>query len=215
MNFQLFIQKLTDQLKQPLPGEIAQLKMAPAQRLSYMEYFKAGLKNSNQSAVLVCLYPHLNSIYTVLMLRPSEQGFHSDQVSFPGGRFEDGDGSLEKTALREAKEEVGIEPSSLVIIGELTPVYIPVSNYLVHPFIAAFSFRPKFSINSREVKQIIETEITPFLNGAIKSRGIFKSGLKIEIEAPFYEVQEYKIWGATAMILSELEAILQNLFPFA
>lgn len=214
MNFQLFIQKLKEQLNQPLPGEIAQLKMAPAQRLAFMEYFKAGLKNSTQSAVLVCLYPHLDSIYTVMMLRPSEQGAHSDQVSFPGGRFEDADGSLETTALREANEEVGIEPSSFEIIGKLTPVYIPVSNYLVHPFIAASLIRPEFSMNTIEVKQIIETEITPFLNDAIKGRGLFKSGLKIEIEAPFYEVQEYKIWGATAMILSELGAILQNLHPF-
>lgn len=215
MNFQLFIQNLKDQLKQPLPGEIAQLKMAPVQRLAYMEYFKAGLKDWNQSAVLVCLYPHLDSIYTVLMLRPSEQGAHSDQVSFPGGRFEEGDGSLEMTAIREAQEEVGIEPSSLEMIGKLTPVYIPVSNYLVHPFIAASFIRPNFSINRNEVKQIIETEITPFLDDSIKSRGIFESGLRIEIEAPFYEVQEHKIWGATAMILSELETILQNLVPFA
>jgi 8-oxo-dGTP pyrophosphatase MutT (NUDIX family) len=215
MNFQLFIQKLKDQMEQPLPGEVAQLKMAPAQRLAYMEYFNAGLKDSNQSAVLICLYPHLNSIYTVLMLRPSEQGAHSDQVSFPGGKFEDGDGSLEATALREAQEEVGIEPSSLVMIGKLTPVYIPVSNYLVHPFIAASFIRPDFSMNTREVKQIIETEITPFLNEAIKSHGIFNSGLRVEIEAPFYEIQKHKIWGATAMILSELETILQNFFPFA
>jgi 8-oxo-dGTP pyrophosphatase MutT (NUDIX family) len=215
MNFQLFIQKLKDKLKQPLPGEIAQLKMAPAARLGYMEYFNAGLKNSTQSAVLICLYPHLNSIYTVLMLRPSEQGAHSDQVSFPGGRFEDGDGSLETTALREAQEEVGIEPFSLEMIGKLTPVYIPISNYLVHPFIAASFTRPEFSMNKKEVKQIIETEITPFLNDATKSSGIFKSGGRFEIEAPFYDVQEHKIWGATAMILSELEHILQNLYPFA
>lgn len=215
MNFQLFIQKLKGQLKQPLPGEIAQLKMAPVARLAYMEYFKEGSINSNQSAILICLYPHLNSIYTVLMLRPSEQGAHSDQVSFPGGRFEEGDGSLEMTAVREAQEEVGIEPSSLEMIGKLTPVYIPVSNYLVHPFVAASLTRPEFSMNKKEVRQIIETEITPFLDNAIKHRGIFESGLRIEIEAPFYEVQEHKIWGATAMILSELEAILQNLSPFA
>ena len=185
--------------------------MAPVQRKDLIEYYKAGSKDPMQSAVLICLYPHENSIYTVLMLRPSEQGAHSDQVSFPGGRFEEADQTLEATALRETREELGIKSASLEIMGKLTPVFIPVSNYLVHPFVAASLHRPQFSLNRFEVKQIIEEEVGTLLNEAIKGRGAFVSALRWKIEAPYYEVQQHKIWGATAMILSELETIIRPL----
>jgi 8-oxo-dGTP pyrophosphatase MutT (NUDIX family) len=208
MNFEHFIRQLTDRLTQPLPGEEGQLKMAPVQRKDLIEYYRAGSKDPMQSAVLVCLYPHQNSIYTVLMLRPAEQGAHSDQVSFPGGRFEEADGTLEVTALRETHEELGIEPDSLTLVGKLTPVYIPVSNFQVHPFVAASSKRPQFSLNKFEVKKIIEEEMGTLFNDATKGHGAFVSASRWNIEAPYYEVQQHKIWGATAMILSELENII-------
>src|SRR5436305_12169684 len=99
MDFESFTVQLKHLLMQPLPGEVAQLKMFPTRRLSYKEYYEQGVKNAKQSAVLICLYPHQESIYTVLTLRPSQFGIHSDQVSFPGGRFEEADESVEVTAL--------------------------------------------------------------------------------------------------------------------
>src|ERR1051325_6848444 len=147
MNFQTFTQQLKQRLTQQLPGEEVQFKMAPTRRLTYREYYEQGMKSAMQSAVLVCLYPIENKINVALMLRPTEPGVHSDQVSFPGGRFEETDESLEATALREAHEEVGIESSTLSVLGKLTPLYIPVSNYMVHPFIAVSNSRPIFSLN--------------------------------------------------------------------
>jgi len=215
MDFESFTTQLKHLLTLPLPGEAAQLKMVPTKRLSFKEYYERGMKNAKQSAVLICLYPHQESIYTVLTLRPSEFGIHSDQISFPGGRFEEADESLEVTALRETQEELGVEISALEVIGKLTPIYIPVSNFLVHPFIAVSSVRPKFSLNKFKVKEIIETEINIFLKEEIKGQGIFLSKKKKKIEAPFYEVQGYKIWGATAIILSELEAILRPILTLS
>ncbi|HYV95782.1 MAG TPA: CoA pyrophosphatase [Chitinophagales bacterium] len=211
MDFENFIQQLAHYLTQPLPGEAAQFKMAPARRLTFKEYYEEGKINPKQSAVLICLYPYQDFVYTVLTLRPSEFGIHSDQVSFPGGRFEEADESLQATALRETYEEIGIESSELNVIGKLTPIYIPVSNYLVHPFIAVSYSRPEFSLNQNEVKQIMEIEISIFIKEEIKGFGIFISGRKEKIDAPFYEVQQQKIWGATAMILSEFEFIIQPL----
>ena len=185
MDFENFTRQLKHLLTLPLPGEAAQLKMVPTKRLSYKEYYEQGMKNAKQSAVLICLYPHQDSICTVLTLRPSEFGIHSDQISFPGGRFEEADESLEVTALRETQEELGVEISTLEVIGKLSPVYIPVSNFLVHPFIAVSSLRPKFSLSKYEVKEIIEAEISIFLKEEIKGQGIFLSGTQQRITTPF------------------------------
>src|ERR1043165_7243496 len=141
MDFENFTKQLKNRMAHPLPGEMAQFKMAPAGRLNFKEYYEQGIKNAKQSAVLICLYPYQDSIYTVLTLRPFEFGIHSNQVSFPGGRFEEDDKNLQATALRETFEEIGVKSSQLNVIGELSPIYIPVSNYLVHPFIAASSSR--------------------------------------------------------------------------
>ena len=161
---------------------------------------------------MIILYPFQNAVYTVLTLRPSEFGIHSDQVSFPGGRFEEEDNDLQTTALRETREELGIDPSQLSVAGKLTTVYIPVSNFLVHPFVAVSPKRPQFFLNPYEVREIIETDIRIFSDDKIRGESMFGSGDKKNIEAPFYEVNKHKIWGATAMILSELENILQPLF---
>ena len=212
MNFEGFIQNLNARLAQPLPGEEAQLRMAPARRLTLSEYYELRNHDPVQSAVLVCLYPALQSVFTVLMLRPSEQGVHSDQVSFPGGRFEENDVILENTALREAYEEIGIKQSEVHVLGRLSPLYIPVSNYLVQPIVGFTSQQPSFIPNHHEVIRVIELDCNYFLNGGVRGEFTFKSGTGIEIEAPFYEIQQLKVWGATAMILSEFESILQETF---
>ena len=196
---------------EPLPGENAQLRMVPPGRLTMKEYYALRETNPFRSAVLVCLYPFNQSVFTVMMLRPPKQGVHSDQVSFPGGRFEQADKSLEETALREANEEIGIDPSAVEVIGTLSPVYIPVSNYLVQPFLGLTPGHPVFSVNELEVTEVIEADCRRLLDNSIKGQQIFKSGSGSEIEAPFYQVETHKIRGATAMMLSELEMILREI----
>ena len=211
MNFQEFRSALKSRLNLPLPGEAIQLTMAPFSRLSMKEYYELGLKNPRKGAVLILFYPVEDAVHFVLMLRPSLQGVHSDQVSFPGGRFEESDGSLEKTALREAEEEIGISPSLVDILGRITPVYIPVSNYFVQPVIGATNVRPDFVLNHHEVIQIIETDALKIFDEKIRSRDLFKSGLGIDIPAPYYMIKDHKVWGATAMMLRELKEILAEI----
>jgi 8-oxo-dGTP pyrophosphatase MutT (NUDIX family) len=209
MDFEGLMQQLTNQLKE-LPGEEAQLKMAPVNRKLLLEEYRENQKNAKQSAVLVIVYPMETSLFTILMLRPSEFGIHSDQISFPGGRFEEVDQNLQETALRETTEELGIDAAGLKVLGALTPVYIPVSNFLVHPFVASCNHRPLLLPNPAEVREVIDTNLKMFLDEKVKGHGQFFSGTKNNIVAPFYKINGYKIWGATAMILSELSHILKR-----
>lgn len=211
MNFSEFVQKLRVRLTKPLPGMEAQIRMAPPKRLPVEEYLKMKNFNPRKSAVLICFYPRKSSIYTVLMLRPDEMGHHSNQVSFPGGRVEENDQGYDATALREAWEEVGLGPSGIEVIGNLSAVYIPVSNFLVHPVVAVMPLPPEFRINRAEVLEIIETDCTVILDPGIKANAVFKSSGGLRIEAPYYQIKQHKIWGATAMILSELEVIFREI----
>lgn len=207
-----FLQRLKHRLSQPLPGETAQFKMAPQRRLTMQQYYDLGNKDPRQSAVLICLYPFQDSIYTLLMLRPDEQGAHSGQISFPGGRFETEDGDLKTTALREAEEEIGIKRNSVEIIGALSGLYIPVSNSFVQPYAGYLSVKPVLKKNDDEVKEIIETDLSSLFNPALKGSDMFEGLKNVTVEAPYYNIQGHKVWGATAMMLSELEAILRELY---
>ena len=208
MDFLLLVHRIKERLKQPLPGESAQFKMAPALRLTIKEYYQQAERNPRESAVLICIYPFKGSVYTVLMLRPTEKGAHSNQVSFPGGRFEKLDSNLQNTALREAKEELGIDPDKVELIGELSSVYIPVSNSLVHPFIGILMDRPSFTKSDFEVEEIIEIDLALFADPRIIKTGQFSGLNNLQIEAPYFDLHDQKIWGATAMILSELLVVL-------
>ena len=208
--FSEFIEKLKQQLAQSLPGEAAQYKMASAQRKLPLRDYLAAAKNPMDSAVLVLLYPVNAKIYTVLMLRPQEQGVHSGQVSFPGGKYEVTDGTFKNTALREVGEEMGIITEQVNIIGELSPLYIPPSNFLVHPFVGYMTEKPVIQPSKDEVKQVIEANIELLLDDTLKDRKIIEvRGYKID--TPFYNIYGNVVWGATAMILSELEDLLRRI----
>jgi len=208
--FSEFIEKLKQQLAQSLPGEAAQYKMASAQRKLPLRDYLAAAKKPMDSAVLVLLYPVNAKIYTVLMLRPQEQGVHSGQVSFPGGKYEETDGTFMNTALREAGEEMGIIKEQVIIVGELSPLYIPPSNFLVHPFVGYMTEKPVIQPSKDEVKQVIEANIELLLDDTLKDRKIIEvRGYKID--TPFYNIYGNVVWGATAMILSELEDLLRRI----
>ncbi len=208
MHYHAFIEKLRQRLQQPLPGEAAQFKMAPERRITMKEFYAAKHPDPRLSAVLICFFPDRENICTWLMLRPEEQGAHSGQVSFPGGRFEDGDIDLQNTALREANEEIGIDRNKIEVIGALTSLYIPVSNNLVKPFVGFVQEKQPVQKNEVEVKAIIETDIRLIMNPSIKSSATFNGQHNAKINAPYYNINGHKVWGATAMILSELESII-------
>lgn len=144
------------------------------------------------------------------MKRTLDNTPHSGQISFPGGRFEPGDNSLQDTALRETEEELGISSSEIEILGHLTPLQIHVSNMEVKPFIGVSYKKPLFKPNPREVDYLIEVKVKDLLNPGIIERKVeYIRGNKIEM--PYYNIRDNHIWGATAMMLSEFLDILWNL----
>jgi len=179
-----------------LPGESAQLKMAPAFRGDFPEK-----GDPLHAAVLIVLYPVGEELHVLFMKRNEYDGPHSGQVSFPGGAWEPQDHNLEQTAIRETREEMGIE-EYLEILGALTPLHIPVSNFLVFPFVAWLDKTPRFEPDRSEVQYVIEVPLKMLLDPVTRdSETIYHHNQAIQ--APFYQVGKEKIWGATAMMLSE------------
>lgn len=208
MQFEEFGTKLKERLLFPLPGSTAHTRMASPIRLKEMvEKLKA--ENPKESGVLILLYPDRDHIMMVLIKRTPDGGVHSGQVAFPGGRYEDGDQSLTETALREAREEIGLDPALLEMTGFLSTLYIPPSNFNVLPVVALCRTKPLLKADPKEVETIIEIPLDEFYkehnrkNKEINVRGI-------TLPVPCYEINGVTIWGATAMIISELLEVLPD-----
>ncbi len=197
-------------LQQTLPGEKAQHIMAPQHRVSTEEYLKYN-PNPKKSCVLILFYPKENKPHLVLTLRHNYKGAHSGQISFPGGKTEERDPTPEATALRETEEEIGIDSSTIDIIGKLSGLYIPVSGFWVNPFVAISNQYPSFNINEKEVKELIEVPLIEIMRNDIVSTTQFIIKDNITINAPCYIIQGRIVWGATAMMLAELKEVLIKL----
>ncbi|MGF7217539.1 8-oxo-dGTP pyrophosphatase MutT (NUDIX family) [Spirosoma lacussanchae] len=202
--FHTFTEHLRQRLREPLPGEAAHARMASTSRL------RLGIKpneRTRRSAVLICFYPYQNSIYLPLILRPQYDGVHAGQMAFPGGRMERIDENLTRTALREAQEEIGIRVSDVQVLGLLTELFIPPSNFYVQPVVGILPHRPEFYPDPREVEAVVEVDLATLLDETIVGdsqidvRGVL-------VDAPFYQIQGYRVWGATAMMISELLTVM-------
>lgn len=205
-----FIIKLKRRLGEKLPGESVQYKMAPAIRKPPpAEFFKKILPKP--SGVLILIYPKLGKLHIVLMLRPSYNGMHSGQVSFPGGKQEDEDKNIFETALREAKEEVGIDPEQTELLGQITNLYVQPSNFCITPVVAYTPQQPDFTIDPQEVDELIEVSLETITNPAIIKTKMIRLADGFEIETPYYDVNGKVVWGATAMILSEFIQIVYEI----
>lgn len=203
--FSSSIEKIQKNLKKELPGEKAH-QMMEALSAKYLT-LKPTEKTRN-SAVLMLLYPINNEIYFPLILRNSYNGFHSNEVGFPGGRFEISDGNLIQTALREAKEEIGVNPDEVKILGTLTEIYIGPSDFNVLPVVGFLPQRPNFKPDFREVQQIFELKLNSFLDTNIF--GCTEISIPGDlVTTPYYEVNGHKAWGATAKIIIELLSVLK------
>lgn len=205
------IAKISNACQNQLPGWEAQKKLINYERPAPQDFTTIS-PPPRQGGVLALLYPKNNELYTVLMLRNTYNGVHSNQVSFPGGEREKEDATLWDTALREANEEVGLITDEVVKLGELTKVFIPPSRFLVTPYLAFADKAPHFIPNAYEVKKIIETPISLFLNDAnIREKDMFIKTYNTSIPIKYYEVNGTVVWGATAMMLSEIAVILNQL----
>lgn len=204
---------LAEQLKlnaiKNLPGINAHRIMLPEGRNIPDNYLKE-TANSKQSAVFALLFQEEENINLLLTQRHQYEGKHSGQISFPGGKKEDTDEDLLHTAYRETFEEVGIEQNNIQLITPLSPLYIPVSNFYVQPYLGYLTELTSFKINEREVKSIIKFPIHFFsLPDIIKTKKIeASSGFFLTV--PAYQLNENIIWGATAMMLSEIDLLLKS-----
>lgn len=204
---------LRQRLQKPLPGMFGQERMAA--RVKPMP--DKIPENVRPSAVLCLLFPIADTPHLLLIRRINDGKAHSGQIGFPGGKQDASDADLKATALREAHEEVGLLSGETDILGGLSPLYIPVSNFQVYPFVACTWQRPVYNINRGEVEDIIEIPLTSLLHNDRKTVVNVTSPVMPEI---IRSVRAYKldngsiIWGATAMIISELETILEE-YPFS
>ncbi len=163
---------------------------------------KDNIVKMKKAAVLVCFFEKDGHFYFPLIRRPMHENNHPGQIALPGGSREDGE-TLEKTALREALEEVGILPKDVDVIGQMTPLPVPVSKYIIYPFIGITKEEPKWNLNDREVDELIVLRFNELLradNGYYEDWTIKENRLRV----PIFKIKNMEIWGATAAVLSEL-----------
>jgi len=212
MTFAELIKLLFDEFNNELPGEKAHELMAPSNRRTAKSIQQSEIE-PKLSAVLMLLYPKNNEIHFALIQRPDYEGAHGGQISFPGGKQE-GFETLKETALRETHEEIGVQPERIQILGELTQVYIPPSNFLVAPFLGYTDEAPVFIPDEIEVEEIIEIKVMDLLNKELIKRKKIEVAKHTEkpffIEVPYFELNYNTVWGATAIMLSEFRQMLIN-----
>jgi len=204
-----FIDRLAKKLQEPLPGEVAQFKMAHIARRNRV----TPPEHAREAGVLALFYPRGSEWYIVLIERVSSNrnDRHGGQISFPGGKREVQDPTLKDTALREAEEEVGVSAQKVELLGELTELYIPVSNFKVQPHVGFVAHTPDFSPEVKEVQAVLEIPFDHFLNAANRKHIDLKIAQNLTLRnVPYFDVLGKVVWGATAMMMSELLEILEK-----
>ncbi|MGD1010282.1 MAG: CoA pyrophosphatase [Candidatus Aminicenantales bacterium] len=208
MQDRIFLDTIEKGLRAPLPGIPAQLRMAPDPRpqghKAYFEVEGSCLK----AGVLLLLYEKGGRLHLLLTRRTERLLHHRGQISFPGGEQHPGE-SLEATALRETKEELGVDLEAARTLGRLTPLYIAPSNYCVYPTVTFLPGEPLFRPQPDEVAEVIEVPVSHLADPTNRSRGTWTIGDRTA-NVPFYVFQGHKIWGATAMVLAEFLALLES-----
>ncbi len=203
------VTKLKQQLKLPLPGKTAQKRMMPKANWLQDRFAIDIKKGANEGAVLILLYKKKGKIYFPLIQRHTYDGVHSGQISFPGGKVEPTDASIEATALRETEEEIGVQSGLINVLGRLTDLFIIVSNFNVRPVIGYLNSPPKFKLDEHEVANVLEVSIEQLLNAnLIKEKRIeVKQG--VFLTAPYFDFDGHHVWGATSMMLAELKVVVR------
>ena len=194
-----------------LPGQDAQAIMMPT--LSDKSRFSLeAKKDAREGGVMILFYQKDGSVHFPLIQRPDYDGVHAKQMSFPGGKKDSDDESLIVTALRETEEEIGIDPHKIEVIGALTELFIIASNFNVLPAIGLIKEVPEFLADEHEVDEIIEVKLADLMDDDKQKEKPLTILQGITINAPYFDLNDKVVWGATAMILSELKHILRPFY---
>jgi len=201
------LEKIERGLRAPLPGIPAQLRMATAPRPGHRAYFEVE-GTCLKAGVLVLLYERDGELRLLLTRRTELVLHHRGQISFPGGEQHPGE-SLEATALREAAEELGLDLGPVRVLGKLTPLFIPPSNYCIYPTVAFLPGAPDFKPQPDEVAEVIEVPVGHLAAPESLRLETWTIGSRT-VNVPYYAYSACKIWGATAMVLAEFLALLDT-----
>lgn len=205
---QIDVHQLKKALSFPLPGEEAQYKMAPLARPRMAE-MPTSFEGIRKAAVLVPLFKNGDHVQVLLTLRSTYEGVHSGQISFPGGKFEPHETDPIQVALRETEEEIGISSEHIEVLGLLTPLYIPVSKMYVQPVVAWLHSTDWFP-EEKEVVEIVEVPISQLLDDQFRKTKTMDFPGRSSMMVPYFDLKNQVVWGATAMMLSELIAVLET-----
>ena len=203
-----FIEALKRRLDQPLPGTMAQNQMR-ARRSSGKAIAFRHNGPPRKGGVAILLYQDQGSWFFPLMKRREYPGIHSGQISLPGGKMESGDKSLTQTALRESREELGLRVSHKQVIGNLTDLYIVASHFNILPVVAAMPSKPKIIPDKHEVEQVVLASVDRLLSQDRQEKDLLVRGY--DITAPYFEVDNQVVWGATAMIINEFLTLVKDI----
>ncbi|MGW8123440.1 NUDIX hydrolase [Roseivirga echinicomitans] len=208
-NIETVANELRFRLGLPLPGRDAQIRMAPIP-VDESRFNEMVNRPAKPGGVMVLLYPKNGELYLPLMKRPGYIGAHGGQVSFPGGKSEKHDLNLVDTALRETEEEIGVKSTEISVLGQLSELFITASNFKVSPTVGIIDHAPLFIPDPYEVEAVLEVPISQFYN--LEKRGVEEMRFgKYVIHSPYFNVDGHLVWGATAMMLSELLAVMDDI----
>lgn len=209
MHFKDFLNNVSKIKNLELPGEASQFKMVPPFRKELLNKVRDKIPFAKKAAILALFYPKNDETYLVLILRKTYKGVHSAQVGFPGGKLEANE-TLEQAAVRETFEEVGVPQNIITVIRDLTSVYIPPSNYNVYPFLGYTEETPNFIKQDEEVEAIIEVSLQDLLDDNSFITKNVETSYAVSIDVPAFKLQGFDVWGATAMMLSEVKDLLKQ-----
>ncbi|MBL7921488.1 MAG: CoA pyrophosphatase [Bacteroidia bacterium] len=205
---ELNVNKLKTELQKPLPGIPAQYQMAPVSRPKFdVENLSEDQYRPSAVMILFCK-DELDDFFIPLIERHAYKGTHSAQISFPGGKYEVEDENLQNTAIRECFEEIGLK-EEIEILGKLTRLFIPVSGFLVEPYVGICKIKnPVVIPQEREVKSVLKLSLSQLVDDSIIKEGVVQAG-EYKIKTPYFLAEGNKVWGATAMMLNELKTVLK------
>lgn len=202
MNYKAFKDKIRSSLKTDLPGKEAQLKMMPVPLKNEIELPDISSGTGHPSSVLIPLFPDENEEVNVVLTLRTDSIRHAGQISFPGGRSDPGEPLIE-TALRESEEEISLDRKSVEIVGSLTPLYLYRTDNRINPFVGLVDKKPELKRNPDEVEEIITVPLKRLYTGQ-DFRREEKHFEHNSFDVPYWDIHKVPLWGATAMILSEL-----------